>query len=291
MENFEITENAYAKINLTLEVIKRRSDGYHEISSVMQTVNLYDLITVQHSDKLELYVDGGVGTSNNIVFRAGQLLQAITGTKLGAKISLYKNIPISSGLGGGSSDAAATLRALNKLWKFELTNKELAEIGSSIGSDVPFLVYGGTALVMGKGDEVHRLVAPAIDRVLILCPRIQLSLKTKTMFNSISDDLYTRGNLTHKLAARIKAEKDCPTSLFFNIFDAIAGNKFPTWFEYKDVFEGMGARDVILSGAGPAMFTIPPTKEIGTTWHLLLSKTKGWQSFLTTLFNPNDRID
>lgn len=291
MNNSEITENAYAKINLTLEVIKKRADGYHDISSVMQTVDLHDLVKVQNSETLELSMNGGIEASYNLAFKAGQLLQKVTGTKHGAKIFLYKNIPISAGLGGGSSNAAATLRALNKLWELRLTNKELAEIGASLGSDVPFLVYGGTALVMGKGDDVQRLVSPAIDRVLILCPRIHLPFKTRSMFNSISDDLFTKGNLTHKLAARIRARKDCPSSLFFNVFSDVAGSTFSTWSGYKDVFMGMGARDITLSGAGPGMFTVPPTKEIGTAWHLLLSKTKGWQSFLTTRFNPPDRTD
>ena len=282
----EIVELAHAKINLTLEVIGKRADGFHNLVSVMTTIGLHDTLTVRPFDNLVMTDDGGVPAERNLVMRVADLLRDECDVKRGAEISLSKEIPDSAGLGGGSSDAAAALRALNRLWDLKLSVEELADIGAKVGSDVPFLVHEGCALVQGRGEEVVPIPKPPIDRLLVLSPEISIPDKTKTLFSHLSRNSFTRGSLSHKLAARIRAGHDAPAEFFFNVFQPLALQVFPGWQEHFDGLAGLGAREITLSGAGPSMFTVPPSKEMGTAWHLLLSRTRGWRAFLTEPFMP-----
>lgn len=281
-----VTELAHAKINLTLEVIGKRADGFHNLVTVMTTIGLHDVVTVAEADDLALAEGGGIPAEQNLALVAAKTLQQETGARSGANISLQKNIPEAAGLGGGSADAAATLRALNLLWDLELGQDELASIGAKVGSDVPFLIYEGAALVQGRGEEVTRLPRPAIDRLLVLSPDIPVANKTATLFSMVGRSRYTRGALSHKLAARIRAGHDAPPEFFFNVFQDLAPGVFKGWEAYRDALAGLGAREITLSGAGPSMFAVPPAKEIGTTWQLLLDRTRGWKAFLTEPFTP-----
>ncbi len=282
----KVTELAHAKVNLTLEILGKRTDGFHNLVTVITTIGLHDIVTVVESDTLTMADDGGIPSDRNLAFTAAKVLQEATAVKVGAEISLEKHIPESAGLGGGSADAAAVLRALNHLWSLELSRAELAEIGATVGSDVPFLVHEGTALVQGRGEDVTPLPPPAIERLLVLSPDIPVANKTATLFSHIGPSRYTRGALSHKLAARIRAGHDAPPEFFFNVFQDLAPEVFEGWDRHRDALAGLGAREITLSGAGPSMFAIPPVKEIGTTWKLLLSRTRGWNAFHTETFTP-----
>ena len=279
-----ITEKAYAKVNLTLEILGRRRDGYHNLASVMQTIDLFNTLVISESDDVLVTCDDNEITPEiNLATKAAQVLQRNTGISLGANITIEKNIPISAGMGGGSTDAAAALRGLNKLWKLDLSLNELAELAAEVGSDVPFLVRGGTALVQGRGEDVTSIAPAKIPKFLILTPEIDLTnhtAKTASVFSHVNESMFTRGNLTHKLAARIRAGGDCPPEFFFNQFGSIAETLFPGWDEQRDNLMALGARDVMLCGAGPSMFTVPPSKELGTAWHLLLTTVQGKRAFL-----------
>jgi 4-diphosphocytidyl-2-C-methyl-D-erythritol kinase len=284
----EVTELAHAKLNLTLEVTGKRPDGYHNLVSVMTTISLHDTVKVREADELQLAADGGVPAERNLVMKAAAALRQECGVSTGAEISLAKSIPEAAGLGGGSADAAATLRALNRLWRLGLSKADLAKIGATVGSDVPFLVHEGAALVQGRGEEVASIPRPPIQRLLVLSPAITLPDKTRTLFSLMNSSLYSRGSLSGKLAARIRAGGDAPAEFFFNVFQPLAPQVFPGWQGYYDALSKMGAREITLSGAGPSMFTIPPSKELGTAWHLLLSRTRGWAAFLTEPYTPPD---
>ena len=164
-----VIEKAYAKVNLTLEILGKRRDGYHDLASVMQTVNLFDTVTVSEADSIIVDCDGlEIDTEMNLATKAASVLKNRTGIRSGAKILIKKRIPVSAGLGGGSSDAAATLRGLNQIWKLGLSVDELADIAASVGSDVPFLLRGGTALVRGRGEEVRQIAPAKISSFLIV---------------------------------------------------------------------------------------------------------------------------
>ena len=279
-----IREKAFAKLNLTLEILGKRRDGYHNLASVMQTVDLFDEIEIYDADDLQVVCeDADIPPESNLALRAAQVLQQQTGTANGARIEIKKNIPVSAGLGGGSTDAAAALRGLNKLWGLELSLDELTTIAAEVGSDEPFLVRGGTALVQGRGEEVTQIAPAKIARLLILTPDFSLEnpvTKTASVFSHVVQSMFTRGNLTHKLAARIRSGGDCPPEFFFNQFGTIAEELFPGWGDQRDHLMSLGARDVVMCGAGPSMFTVPPSKELGTAWHLLLTSVHGKRAFL-----------
>ena len=154
-------ERAYAKLNLTLEVLGKREDGYHDLASIIQTVDLWDELEFEGGDGVEFECsDESLNGTDNLVVKAAKVLHEAVGRNLGAKIVLRKRIPIAAGLGGGSADAAATLRGLNRLCGLGLSEDELVEIGAKVGSDVPFLVSGGTGLVGGRGETMEPLPDP-----------------------------------------------------------------------------------------------------------------------------------
>jgi 4-diphosphocytidyl-2-C-methyl-D-erythritol kinase len=179
-----------AKINLCLEVLGKRDDGYHEIATLMQTVTLFDRMTVEAVDGPDiLSVCGPAGEGvpddrSNLVLKAADLLRKKTGVKKGAKILLEKSIPHGSGLGGGSSNAATTLSVLNRIWETGLPHSELAEIAAGIGSDVPFFLSGGLALAEGRGEKITKLpqVSSSLYFVLITPP---LHVSTAAVYNKL----------------------------------------------------------------------------------------------------------
>jgi len=282
-----VEEKAYAKINLTLEILGKRRDGYHNLASVMQTVDLFDNVIITEAEDISVTCDDTQITPEiNLATKTANVLKQRTGVTSGAQISIEKNIPVSAGLGGGSTDAAATLRGLNKLWNLGLSFDDLTEIAADIGSDVPFLVRGGTSLVQGRGEDVTSITAAKIPKILILTPEVTLenpTAKTASVFSHVNESMFTRGNLSHKLAARIRSGSDCPPGFFFNQFGNLAESLFPGWNAEHDLLMELGARDVMLCGAGPSMFTVPPSKELGTAWHLLLTAVHGKTAFLADL--------
>ncbi|MDQ3927993.1 MAG: 4-(cytidine 5'-diphospho)-2-C-methyl-D-erythritol kinase, partial [Chloroflexota bacterium] len=165
---------AYAKINLGLEVTGKRPDGYHNLVSIMQLVDLHDTLTFSPADDLRLFSDDPAMLAegdNNLVLRAAHLLQRTCDVRKGAHITLDKRVPSAAGLGGGSSDAAATLLGLLRLWGLDLPREELSRLGGLLGSDVPFFFAGPTALVEGRGEQVTPLGAsPVFYAVLVSQP-------------------------------------------------------------------------------------------------------------------------
>lgn len=268
-----VTERAHAKLNLTLEVLSKRPSGYHELVSVMQSVDLHDTVTVCESDTLELAEDAGIPAAENLVVRAAEALRRAAGVSRGARIELAKCIPVAAGLGGGSADAAATLRALNRLWSVGLSRSDLAEIGATLGSDVPFLVHEGTALVEGRGERVTRLPTPKVDSVVILAPEIQIARKTASLFARLAPRDFTSGATSRNLARCMEEARDFERAALSNVFDAFAADAFESWAEYRAGFESLGAA-VVLSGAGPSMFALPSSREQGEAWHRALGRRR-----------------
>ncbi|MBI2966143.1 MAG: 4-(cytidine 5'-diphospho)-2-C-methyl-D-erythritol kinase [Chloroflexi bacterium] len=277
---------AHAKVNLTLEVLGKRPDGYHNIVSIMQTVDLHDDIELAPARDLDLECnDPSLAGEANLALKAANLLRAASGVSAGVRIRLDKRIPVAAGLGGGSSDAAAVLSGLNRLWGLDWPAGRLRELAVQLGADVTFFLHGGTALVQGKGEDVVQLPPPQIDWVVILSPEIHLPGKTRKMFSLVTPDLYTRGVLSHKLAGRIRGGGDTPEQFLFNAFDQIAAAAFTDLERYRAAFKAVGAREVVLCGAGPSMFAVAPTREIGLAWQLLL-KSKGTRAYLTRRWSP-----
>lgn len=286
-----IALQAYAKINLTLEVIGRRADGYHEVASIMQTIDICDTVTLAPAPDLSLSCDDrALETPDNLALTAARLLRDESGYGGGAHIDIRKAIPTSAGLGGGSADAAATLRGLNRLWRLDMPMAQLEAIAARIGSDVPFLLTGGTAIALGRGERIRRLPPANVDWMVTLTPRIAHAganaSKTAALYDMISPANYTRGALTRKLEARIRGGGDVPPQFLFNAFDDVARRGYPGIERYMAVFAGLGAREIHLTGSGPAMYALMPRRELGTAIHLLLRNAHGWDARLARAIAP-----
>lgn len=284
-----IVEYAYAKLNLTLEVIRKRADGYHDLATILQTVDLHDTLEFNLSDSIEFECsNASIAHDQNLVVRSAQAMRKFTGTDRGARISLRKRIPIAAGLGGGSADAAATLRGLNKLWELGLSERDLVEFAAKVGSDVPFLVCGGTALASRRGEKLERLPAPEHGWFVIVTPRdvgddgLGMN-KTAQMFSTLTTAAHTTGSLTRKLAARMVEKGDCHPAFMFNVFQQVAPHAFPGWQNIHDGFADLGASDIVLTGAGPSMFAVAPSKEVATAWALLTKARTGCEAFAVGL--------
>lgn len=279
-----ITTRAYAKINLTLEVLGRRDDGYHEIASILQTVSLYDTLTFEEAEAISFDCDRpGLAARDNLVVRAAHLLREAAGVSRGAAITLAKRIPVSAGLGGGSADAGATLLSLNRLWGLELSREDLLPIAARIGSDVPFFLYGGTARVSGRGERVEPLPSADLEWAVVLTPRIDVPGKTALMFSKIGPMSYTSGGLTRKLAARLLGKGDMPPQFLFNAFDEVARAAIPNLGTYWDAFHALGAREIHLCGAGLSLFAPVSTKHHATAMQLLLEHRHGWEAHTVSM--------
>ena len=266
-----ISEIAPAKINLTLEILGKRQDGYHEISSLMQTLDLCDYLTFHKNPWLQIIPEyhnlpasdnlPGFDRNNylvkNLVYKTAEALKSATGYESGAVIELKKNIPSSAGLGGGSSDAAATLRGLNKLWDLKLSLYELAEIGSSVGSDVPFFIYGSTCIVKGRGELVKQLKAIKHKWVLIILLPFEIKDKTKKLYSHVTKNNFTDGSFTDRLAEKIFSNSVGVSDLgLFNTFESIYDEIFEDYTKWITDFKDIGISPLHLAGSGPSVYFI-----------------------------------
>ena len=253
-----LTVLAPAKLNLTLEVLAKRQDGFHEIRSVIQTVSLCDSLRFQLSQNVELKSDMSDWIpEESLVSKAAALLQEVTGCSKGATIEVSKRIPLVSGLGGDSSDAAATLRGLNKLWGLGLSLEELLELASRLGSDVFFFLHGGTALVEGRGERVTLLPPFPRTWALLVVPSVpRLPGKTKQLYASLKTSHYTDGRITERLVEALRESREFTPSFLFNTFENVVFTRSSEIDVYRKHIVKLGAADVHLAGSGPALFTL-----------------------------------
>lgn len=252
----KLMEKAPAKINLALDVLFKRPDGYHEVEMIMTTVDLADRIELKEieQDTIQILSHSRFVPDDhrNLAYQAAHILKERFSVKKGVSITIEKNIPVAAGLAGGSSDAAATLRGLNRLWKLGLTLDELAEIGAEIGSDVSFCVYGGTALAKGRGEKITHLPAPPKCWVILAKPTIGVS----------TADVYKRlqlSNVNHPdVYGMVEAIKtnDYPQVCkgLGNVLEEVTLPMYPEVANIKEHMKTFGADAVLMSGSGPTVF-------------------------------------
>ena len=259
---------APAKINWTLEVLGRRDDGYHELRTVLQTIDLADTVVVAPAPDLTLAVTGEGAASlgapeSNLAYRAAALLRERFRVRAGARIAIEKRVPVAAGLGGGSSDAAATLRGLARLWGLDLDAATLAALAAELGSDAPFFVYGGTALAEGRGERVTPLPdAPSRDIALSFPGRTNGDAEGKTarLFAMLRPSDFADGAASAALAAALRAEetRDIPDldARYVNTFERVADAAFPGLAARREALAVATGRAPRLAGAGPTLFVV-----------------------------------
>jgi len=248
---------APAKINLTLEVLGRRPDGFHEIRSVAQTVNLCDTLTFRPGRGIEFRCrDTGFAIEKSLMPRAASLLLQTAGSEAGASIAVAKTIPLTAGLGGDSSSAAAVLYGLNRLWKLGYSLEKLAGLGAKLGSDIPLFFRGGTVLLEGRGERVSRLTPLPGSWVLIAMPALPpMRDKTRSLYAGLTPAHYTDGGITSRFIDSLK-NGDCDPAPLFNTFESVAFELFPGLRAFREHLLKLGAPHVHLAGSGPAVFTL-----------------------------------
>jgi 4-diphosphocytidyl-2-C-methyl-D-erythritol kinase len=247
---------AFAKLNLGLEVLFRREDGYHELRTIFQTVDLTDRLHFEAtSSGIELATDdSSLATDReNLVVKAAELLRDQARVEAGARIVLEKQIPPGKGLGGGSADAAITLLALNRLWGLDVSSRTLTALAREIGADVPYFLLGGTALGLGRGDEVYPL-APELDfPILLILP--DFSLETAAVYRNLE---LTRRESSTTLVHFVSSVLDGRGDFLFvsNDLESAAMKAFPPIERFKRDLLELGASAASLTGSGSAVFGV-----------------------------------
>ncbi|KAA1295140.1 MAG: 4-(cytidine 5'-diphospho)-2-C-methyl-D-erythritol kinase [SAR202 cluster bacterium] len=276
-----LSKKAFGKINLTLEITARRTDGFHEINSVMQTISLCDTVSVTPNTELIIQQGGYVlPPESDLVMQAAVLLKSHASVSQGATIKVDKKIPMSGGLGGGSSDAASALHILCTLWNIPLATPAISELASSIGSDVPFFLQGGTAFVQGRGEMV-RAMSPIPKTWFVLCvPDIDVPNKTASMYSLLGPSNFTSGGLSRKIEARVNGGGDLPEEFLFNAFDSVVIKKYERVASAFEAMKSVGIKDPHLVGSGPTVYGTASSKDSARAMQLLLQLKHGYEAYV-----------
>src|SRR5438874_2514000 len=280
---------AYAKINLTLDVLGRRTDGYHELATVMQTIDLRDTICLTATDDNRVQVictTPQLSNDENLAARAAHLLRQRLASSQGVKIELYKRIPIAAGLGGGSSDAAAVLLALQQWWQLQLSPADLLNIATSLGSDVPFFLTGGLALCEGRGERVTPLAHywPLSMRWLLLL-KPSISVSTAEVFRALPATDYTDGMHSKAVSAALNANSDPPLEHLHNGLERSVLERYPAVARAREDLLSAGAAVVRLSGSGPTLYA--PFAELASALHAHHQmQAMGYEVYLSRATHP-----
>lgn len=254
----EIFEKAPAKINLGLDVLYKREDGYHELEMVMASVDLADRLTFERLDENKIIIESNKAflplDKRNNVYQAAEKLKRRYNIKEGVKITLDKAIPVSAGLGGGSSDCAATLRGLNRLWSLDLAIEELTQIGIEVGTDVPFCLYGTTAHILGKGEIVHQLPTMPACWVVLVKPKISVS--TRKIFQQVELDQLHHPDMEALKQAIVMNDYQKMIQAMGNSLESTTIPRYPIVQQIKDRMMKYGADIALMSGSGPTVFAL-----------------------------------
>lgn len=256
MNSYQI--KAYAKINLGLDVVRRLENGYHEVKMVMQTVGIYDELTLTRTeegitvttDKEELPTDDG-----NLIYKAAKIMMETYHIEGGIHIHLKKNIPIAAGMAGGSTDAAATFKGINRLYDLDCTLEELMKLGVKVGADVPYCVLGGTALAEGIGEKLTSLNTAPDCYVLVAKPPINVS--TKYVYEHLdAEGIEEHPDIDGMVEAIWEESLQGILDRMGNVLESVTEKKYPIIAELKNKMKELGALNSLMSGSGPTVFGI-----------------------------------
>ena len=284
---------ALAKINLGLDVLGRREDGYHELRMIMQTINMYDQLDMEISEEPGIRITTNLPyvpvNQNNLVYRAANMLMEEFEIKEGLTVDLQKMIPVAAGMAGGSSDAAAAMIGVNRLFQLGLSVKDLMERGVKIGADVPYCLLRGTALAEGIGDKLRALPACPDSYVLIGKPGISVS--TKFVYENLhANELKSHPRIDEMLDAIQWHNLYKMADLMENVLETVTIPQYPIIEEIKNHMKEHGALNAMMSGSGPTVFGLFDDKTLAEQACEALRESRLARTvFLTTVFNNGGR--
>ena len=291
----KLNYKARAKINLALDVCRRLENGYHEIKTVMQSVNIYDELEFKRrrDPDIILSVDsryelGDLG--NNLIFRAAKFMKEYYGIRQGIEIHLKKTIPVAAGMAGGSTDAAATMLAMNEMFALKLDKEELMRQGLRLGADIPFCILGGTALAEGVGEKLTPLPAPPRASLLVVKPPIMVS--TKRVYETLRvNQIAKHPDIDGMMAALEQGDIERVANYLENVMEAVTVKENSIIAEIKTMMTQQGAYNALMSGSGPSVFGIFAKEEEAqaAAKHIrsaLKAKKMASQVFVTEFYNP-----
>ncbi|KFZ25743.1 MAG: 4-diphosphocytidyl-2-C-methyl-D-erythritol kinase [Candidatus Izimaplasma bacterium HR2] len=258
-----IKEKAYAKINLFLNVVNKRFDGYHDLEMVMASIELHDLLSFSKNPSGNITITSDTEITakyeDNIVYKIALFLQEEFQVNEGAEIHIIKNIPIAAGLAGGSADAAATFRGLNRLWKLNLSLDDMAKLGINFGADIPFCIYNKLCIARGKGEEILFLKKKLKIPILLVNPNIRIS--TKEVFSKVVEEELKEIKISNMSSAIYNKNYELMARELHNSLEKIAFEMEPKIKEIKHQMIDLGLDGALMSGSGATVFGISKNKE------------------------------
>lgn len=255
---------AKAKINISLDVLHKRPDGFHQVEMIMQSITLADVVILEENNlpQVDFYCSHPQVPSgeSNLAVKAANLLKERLPRERGCRIKLEKNIPLGAGLGGGSTDAAAVLLALNRLWELNINREELMEIGSKLGSDIPFCIKGGTCLARGRGELLEELFPlPSLWVLLVVFP---FSVSTAEIYGSLDlEKIEGRPDTLSLLSALKDKDMEVVQEHMGNVLEGVTLKKYPQVARVKEELYRRGLRGIQMTGSGPTLFSLSSSRE------------------------------
>ncbi|BAL83603.1 putative 4-diphosphocytidyl-2-C-methyl-D-erythritol kinase [Selenomonas ruminantium subsp. lactilytica TAM6421] len=284
-----VTVEANAKINLTLDILGKREDGFHEVSMVMQSIGLHDTLSLEKIEagiELTINVPWLKADEKNLAWRAAALMQEEFKLAGGVRIELIKRIPVAAGLAGGSADAAAVLKGMNELYDLGLSQKKLCELGAQLGSDIPFCIMGGTMLATGRGEVLTRLADMPETWVVLAKPRISVS--TAWAYQNY-DEQGAEAHPDNEAIQRAIAHKNrkAVAGLLCNVLESVTIKKYDVIAAYKEMMLENGAMASMMSGSGPTVFGLARSREQAEAIANVLRRETNADVFVTRTFQMN----
>ena len=285
----DISVKALAKINLGLDVVRRREDGYHEVRMIMQTIHLFDRLEISKNTSGQITMETNLAflptNENNLVCKAAKLLTDEFGIKDGVHVWLHKHIPVAAGMAGGSKDAAAVLYGMNRIFDLGLSKEELMERGVKIGADVPYCVMRGTALAEGIGEKLTKL--PPMVKCPVLIAKPQINVSTKFVYENLKLDADTAHPDIDRLVADIREKNLTKIAADMgNVLETVTIPAYPVIADIKENMLQNGAVNAMMSGSGPTVFGLFE-KEADAVQAYEAMKRSGLakQIYLTSIYN------
>jgi 4-diphosphocytidyl-2-C-methyl-D-erythritol kinase len=279
---------AYAKINIGLNIVGKRQDGYHDLETIFHEIDLFDEIELMPNSKLAMTADSILVPidNSNLCLKAAELLQKERNVRDGVMIHLKKNIPIGAGLGGGSSDAAAVLRGLNQMWKLNLKTRELRQLGAQIGSDVPFFIEGGSAYATGRGEILEQISFDIPYWIVLVTPMIYVS--TAWAYRNLKIGYDKKGTGLRETVVKKSKSPGKWQNAVQNDFEQTVFETYPDIRETKEKLVKAGASFALMSGSGSSVFGIFENEQ--KAFNVRTSFPKNYQVALTVpSFNPSNK--